>query len=186
MRFTATIFALGLVLFPRVTAAQAAVEQPGPARQFNLQFAAGSTLEGGNTQSASFGVSLTRHLTLLVGADRTHLPTRTEQHDRTFAATRGGTFTVFSGALRVDVVPDRRAVPYVVVGVGRGFSNPNVNDIFPHRVTNALTTAYSGGGIRVAVARNLDVFGEVVGTMSMERDALALSVPIRGGLSWRF
>ena len=185
MRLT-TIFAFGLAFLPQIAAAQTVPEQPRTTQHFQIQAAAGSTLEGGNTQSAAFGYSLNRHLTLLIGADRTHLPTRIEQHDRTFAATRGGTFTVLTAGLRVDFVADRRAVPYGLVGLGRGFSRPNVNDVFPDRVTNGLTTAFSGAGVRVALARNVDLFAEALGTLSTERDSVALSVPVRGGVMWRF
>ncbi len=76
-------------------------------RLFTVQAAAGATLQGaGTVQSASFGFSPSPRLTLLVGAERIHLPTEVQYSEHSRGATRGGTMqlvTVEAGfALRSD------------------------------------------------------------------------------------
>ena len=186
-------FALLLICFaPHTVGAQTVRDSRAPAaaagerQPFTIGLAAGSTTEGGNTGAASFGYALNRRLTLLVGVDRLHLPTKVEQFDRGTAATRGGTSTLLTGELQIQLLPDGRPAPYLIVGAGGGISRPNVNAIFPDRVTNRMGMVFSGAGLRVPLARHLDLFGELRMALAAERDSLMFSVPIRGGVSWRF
>jgi hypothetical protein len=193
MRAMTGIFALVLIYCaPHTIGAQTVrdsrepVLAAGERRPFTIGVAGGSTIEGGSTGAASFGYALNRRLTLLVGVDRLHLPTKVEHFDRGSAATRGGTSTLLTGELQVQLLPDRRPAPYLIVGAGAGISRPNVNAIFPDRVTNRMGMLFSGAGLRVPLARHLALFGEVRLALAAERDSLLFSVPIRGGVSWRF
>lgn len=186
----AALFLIG-VLTPRLADAQPYGVQSTAVRdnalhRFSVQFAAGATLQGGDVQSVSFGYSPNRQLTVLINADRSHVSTRVEQFERGGAMTRGGTSTLVSGELRFEPDPDRRVSPYLLVGIGRGVSRPNVNRFFPDRVSNSTGMLFSGVGFRVPVARNFDLVAEARVALATERDVLMLSVPIRGGIAWRF
>ena len=52
-----------------------------------------------------------------------------------------------TGGLRVAFFGRDRVGPYVLGGFAAGVSHPNVNELFPDRVTNGVRAAFFGGGI---------------------------------------
>jgi hypothetical protein len=155
----------------------------GAADRVSLQGAVGSDLrDAGDGESVAVGFLPQPRLELLVGVERLHWPTTTDG----FGATRGGTTTFASGEVRFHVRPSGRSSPYLLAGVGRGISRPNVNEIFPDRVTNSTWLMFGGGGIRLPISRRLGAFGDVRFGLQGERDTLRLLTPVRAGLSWRF
>jgi hypothetical protein len=70
--------------------------------------------------------------------------------------------------------------------MGRGLSRPNINQYFTDPVTNAAAIVFSGAGIRVPVGRHVNVFGEARFALTVERDVVMPTVPIRAGLAWNF
>jgi hypothetical protein len=76
--------------------------------------------------------------------------------------------------------------PYALAGVGRGISRPNVNDLFPDRVTNDVTLLFAGGGVRVPVTEQLSAFADMRFVIQGERGETGVFLPVRGGLTWRF
>ena len=193
MRGIAAAVSLVFLLVPRLLSAQTSGTewQSGATEQsrlhrFSLHVAAGSTIQGGDLQSAAIGYSPTPRLTLLVSGERNHQPTEVRRYENGFSATRGGTARFFSGELRLALLEGQRPSAYVMVGMGLGVSHPNVNEIFPDRVSNGLRVVFSGAGVRVPVYRSLSVFGDARFALAAERDVLMPSLPIRGGVSWHF
>lgn len=179
MLCVATLLSLGL---PALAAAQ------GTGGLFSLQGAVGANANvGGHTQSLSLGVSPGEHVTVLLNAERIHMPTEINEYPGGFSATRGGTTTFVSGEVQVNARFGRVA-PYVLAGAGAGRSRLNVNDRFPDPVTNTATLLFVGGGIRVPATAHLSVFADTRFTLQVEHehDGLFLFVPVRAGLAWRF
>jgi hypothetical protein len=188
-----------LVLVPRVLTGQASPVQQAPRtpddnrpQRFSLHVAAGGTLphgdeSGGNLQSVSMGYAPTPKLTVLVSGGRTHRPTRVQHFpDGGSGATRGGTVLFVGGEVRFALRPGERASPYVMTGAGVGRSRPNVNSIFPDRVTNAAYLFFSGGGFAVPLGPHLRLSGDVGFFLLGERDVIRLILPVRGGLALHF
>jgi hypothetical protein len=148
-----------------------------------IEGAVGTPLStGGHDASIALGLQLGERLTLLGGAERLYWPTQ-----RNGAGyTRGGTVSFANAALRVTLAPPLRAAPYAIVGLGRGVSRPNVNDIFPTPVRNDATVLFFGGGVRIAAAEHLSVIADVRAGLLAESDSLAIVLPARVGLSWQF
>jgi hypothetical protein len=187
----AATVALGFLLVPRLLSAQTSGTQPGGTGQnrldrFNLDVAAGSTIQGGDLQSVSIGYSPIPRLTLLVSGERHHQPTEVRRYENGFSATRGGTARFVSGELRLALLASHRASAYGIVGIGLGVSHPNVNEIFRDPVSNGLRVVFSGAGLRVPVYRNVSVFGDARFAVAAERDVMMPSMPLRGGVSWHF
>lgn len=154
-----------------------------------VQGAVGSHLsDGGDTRSAGLGISFGKRFAVVVNAERSHVPTDVTFFDHGYAATRGATTTFVSGEFRYLPITFKRLSPYVLVGVGRGRSRPNVNEFFPDRVEHDVTLVFPGFGARVRLTEHLDAFGDLrimfVSRVG-EPDAGVLG-PIRGGLAWRF
>ncbi|MCC7126391.1 MAG: hypothetical protein IT178_16195 [Acidobacteria bacterium] len=148
-----------------------------------VQGAAGVNVNGGDSnQSVAVGVSLADRFDLLLSGERTHKPTETTGT----GVTRGGTTRMLSGEARFFPIVTERVSPYVLASVGRGISRPNVNDMFPERVTNDAWVFLAGGGARVALGRRVDLFADVRAGILGERDVIVLIVPIRGGMAVRF
>jgi hypothetical protein len=165
------------------TGAPAVAAAQGRDGGFTVQGAAGTHLNGGGDhQSVSVGFSPNGHLDFLISAERSHLPTEVTP----FGATRGGTATFFSGEVRVAPFTFNRLSPYVLASAGRGTSRPNVNDLFPDRVTNDTWLLFFGGGLRIPMTTRLSAFADVRAGIQGERDTIGLLVPVRGGLAWRF
>jgi hypothetical protein len=143
---------------------------------------------GGNTQALSVGFWVGDRIGVLVSAERIHMPTEVTQHEHGVGATRGGTTRFASGEVQGVLFTSGRVSPYALAGAGRGVSRPNVNDIFPERVTNDASLLFVGGGVRVPATAHLSVFADVRFVLQLERQGAGvfLFVPVRGGLAWRF
>jgi hypothetical protein len=158
-----------------------------PSLPFSVHLGAGAHLnEGGNLQSLSFGYTPWRGVTFLVNVERDHVPTKVTTYPDGFAASRGGTLTTAGAELRYTAPIGRRVSPYVMTGGAAGVSRPNVNDIFPNRVSNLARMMYAGGGVRIPVRPHLDVFADARFMLWIERDSVGGLLPIRGGVTWRF
>ncbi len=188
-----------LLLGPRVLAAQGPVGERTPrtpdgdrAQRLSIHVAAGVTLphgdqSTGNIQSASIGYAPAPKLMVLVSGVRIHAPTRVQYFSNGgSSATRGGTLLLVGGEVRFALPSGKRASPYVMTGAGIGVSRPNVNDVFAEPVTNNARVLFSGGGVAVPLGRHLRVSADIALFLLGERDTIALILPLRGGLAWRF
>ena len=82
-----------------------------------------------------------------------------------------------------------RLSPFVVAGRGAGISPPNVNHLFPGRVTHVVDVFYAGGGMRVPLGPRFDVFVDARFLILAGRrnvDVLGAMLPIRADVTWRF
>lgn len=177
---TRLLFAIALA--PLLAPAPAAGQ--GTGGRVSIQGAVGTHLrDGGNNQSLSAGFSPFERLEMLVNAERSHWPAKVTR----FGATRGGTTTFISGEVRFVPFPTLRVSPYVLASAGRGVSRPNVNEMFPDRVTNdAWLLLFGGGGARVALTRRFSAFADLRFGIQGERDTIRLLLPVRTGVAWRF
>ena len=155
----------------------------------SVQGAIGSHIgDGGDAQSLSLGVSFGERFGVVVNVERSHVPTDVTFFDGGYSASRGATTRFISGEFRYVPVTYKRLSPYVIAGVGRGVSRPNVNEFFPDRVTHQVTLQFPGFGARVLVTGHLSAFGDIrfmFQSRSGEPDAGGFG-PIRAGLAWRF
>lgn len=119
---------------------------------------------------------------LVIGVERSHWPTEVGPT----SATRGGTVTFISGEVRFLPVTVGRVSPYALASVGAGVSRPNVNTIFPDRVTNTAWLMVGGAGVRIAATDRLSVFADMRFGIHGELDTIRLLLPVRGGVAWRF
>jgi hypothetical protein len=144
--------------------------------------------DGGDTRSIGLGISFGKRFAVVVNAERSHVPTDVTFFADGYAATRGGTTRFVSGEFRYVPVTYKRLSPYVIAGVGRGVSRPNVNQFFPVRVTHDVMLVFPGFGARVRLTEHLDAFADLrimFQSRAGEPDAGVFG-PIRGGLAWRF
>lgn len=157
-------------------------------QSITLQGSAGPTIrDTGYSAAAAIGFSPTSRLTVLFGAEQTHLASRvTTDGSGNGSAFRGGTFTFAEAELQVSLLPRERASPYLLGGVGVGKSRPNVNDLFPDPITNDARAIFFGGGIRVPLGEKFSVFGDVRMTVGLESREVLAVVPLRVGAAWRF
>jgi hypothetical protein len=178
---------LALALAPPEAAAQ---ERTGtPERRLSLEAAAGPQVSYvGSTLSAAFGFAPTRGFTLLVSLERSHIRDEIEQFDDGYAFERGGTETFVSAGLRYAFLADSRVSPYVVGGMGRGISQPSVNEFFPDPNERNIHVIYYGGGVRIPLAPRIDLFADARFIMAVEArsDYFGVRFPVRGGIAWRF
>ena len=153
----------------------------------SIHGAAGTNLTGGgHSVSASLGLAAGQHVEFLISAERNHLPTDVDRFVDGFSATRGGTTTFVSGEVHFVPLTFRRISPYGLVGIGRGTSRPNVNELFPDVVENDATMFFAGGGVRFPVTNRFSAFVDVRFVMQEEAGELGAFNPIRGGVTWRF
>jgi hypothetical protein len=150
-----------------------------------LQGSAGPTItDSGYSLAAAIGLSPTSRLTVLFGVEQTHLFSRVTSVGSAF---RGGTVTLAAAELRATVLGRDRVSPYVFGGYAAGVSRPNVNDIFPDRVTNNARALFVGGGIQVPLRERITVFGDVRMVFGVEgNDGVLAFAPVRAGIAWRF
>ena len=183
------------VLAPNVVAAQTTASGQAPSaaaedrpRRFSVHAAAGSTIrEGGNVLSLSLGFSPARRFTVLVGGERTYLPTRvTHYPDGGSAATRGGTLQLVSAEMRFALRDPDHISPYIAAGFGGGVSRPNVNEFFRDEVRNNAGAGFVGGGVNVPLGSWLSAFADVRFSLHGEKDVIMPLVPVRGGVALRF
>ncbi len=178
--------AAATALIVTIVPAAMAAEENGRNRP-TVQFGVGShVIGGGNSQSLSFGVPAGPYVNLLASAERSHLPTELNRYEHGYGATRGGTLTFVSAEVRVSPRPFARLSPYALAGLGRGTSRPNVNEWFPNRVTNEATLLFVGGGVGVPLGGHVSAFVDARFVMYGERGEAGVTLPIRGGLAWKF
>ena len=160
----------------------------GTSTRVSVQGAVGTDINaGGDSQSVSIGLSPNERLDILINAERFHWPTEVTRSDATdFGATRGGATRFISGEVRFLLFAFNPISPYVLASAGHGISRPNVNDIFPDRVSNHATLLFFGGGGRIALTERLSAFADRRFGMQGERDSIIGLAPVRGGVAWRF
>lgn len=159
----------------------------------SVQAGGGLTLlDTGHNLSAGVAFSPLARVTLLLGVERTHLETQATYGDtpigpQVASVFRGGTMTAVSGTIRVSLFPEGRLTPYVLAGLGRGRSRPNVNEHFPTPVTNDATFALAGAGLSVPLRDRLSLFGDARMMIGAEGvDGMLVVAPVRVGVNWRF
>jgi hypothetical protein len=155
----------------------------------SVQGAVGSHLgDGGDTESIGLGLAFGQRFGVVVNAERSHVPSDVTFFTDGYAASRGADTRFVSGEFRYVPVTYKRLSPYVIAGIGRGVSRPNVNAFFPDRVTHTVTLVFPGFGARVGLTEHLSAFADLrimFQSRSGEPDA-GMFGPIRGGLAWRF
>ncbi len=178
---------LAMVVLSLVAPATAAGQEPGIG--VFVQGAFGSHYsDGGDSRTIGLGVSFGTRFAVVVNAERSHVPTDVTFFPDGYAATRGATIRFVTGEFRYVPITYKRLSPYVVAGIGRGVSRPNVNQFFPVAVTHDVMLAFPGFGARVRLAEHLDAFADIrlmFVSRPGEPDAGVLG-PLRGGLAWRF
>jgi hypothetical protein len=169
-----------------VTPAVAAGQETGI--RLSIQGAIGSHIgDRGDAQSLSLGVSFGERFGVVVNAERSHVPTDVTFFEGGYSASRGATTRFISGEFRYAPVTYKRTSPYVIAGIGRGVSRPNVNEFFPDRVTHKVTLQVPGFGVRVLLTEHLSAFADIRFMFQSRRgepDAGGFG-PMRGGLAWR-
>jgi hypothetical protein len=178
MRVVTCVF-LSLLIAPAVPAAQS----------LELYGSAGPTIiDTGNSATVGAGFSPHPRLALVFSFERTHLSTRTttdEYGSRT--SFRGGSLFLGTAELRVMPFGRQRFGPYGVAGFAAGASHPNVNALFPQRVTNQVRAMFAGGGVQVPLGRHLRVFGDVRIMLGAEGvEGIVAVMPARAGVAWTF
>ena len=157
-------------------------------QSFVLHGSGGPTLvDAGYSLAAGIGVSPTSHLSVLFDFERTHLSSQSNSDGRGgVTAFRGGTLTLGAAQLRVTPLGHNRVGPYGFAGFAAGVSRPNVNDLFPERVTNDVRAMFFGGGIQVPLQQRVNLFVDGRMMIGAEAGELLAVVPIRAGVAWRF
>lgn len=184
----------GLVMLVLGLSAAAASAQDPPSAaavsrpRLSLEGAAGLQMGyGGSMQSVAFGFAPTRSLTLLVSAERSHIPSKVEQYEHGYFAERGGTEQFVSAELRYALFTSRRVSPYLLAGTGRGVSRLNVNAFFPGAVKREIRVGYYGAGVRIPLQKRLDAFVDTRFLVTGDEGAeVGLYFPVRAGVAWRF
>jgi predicted methyltransferase MtxX (methanogen marker protein 4) len=74
----------------------------------------------------------------------------------------------------------------VLAGYAAGVSRPNVNPMFPGRVTNDVRGVFGGAGIHVPLRPQLGLFADARLMLGEEANELLALAPVRVGVSWRF
>lgn len=163
---------------------------PGIATAQSLElFASGgpTVSDAGHSVAIGAGFSPHRVLTLVFAFERTHLESRTKSYPDGFSSFRGGTLYLGSAELRVVPFGRARVGPYGLAGLFTGVSRPNVNVIFPNRVTNFSAGMFLGGGIHMPLNERFTVFADGRMMVGGEgREGMVAVLPIRAGASWRF
>jgi hypothetical protein len=179
------LFAVTVLEFvsPAVAAGQ------GTGISVSVQGAIGSHIgDGGDAQSLSLGVCFGERFGVVVNAERSYVSTEVTFFEGGYSASRGATTRFISGEFHYLPVTYKRISPYVIAGIGRGVSRPNVNEFFPDRVTHTVTLQFPGFGVRVLVTKHLSAFADMRFMFQSRRgepDAGGFG-PVRGGLAWRF
>ena len=175
MRLTTALICLWLVS-PHVATAQS----------IELYGSAGPTItDAGHSVSAGGGFSPASRLTLVFSFERTHLSTTT-RHDG-LSRFRGGTLSLGTAELRVAPFGRHRFGPFGLAGFAAGVSRPNVNDVFPTRVTNDVRAMFVGGGLQAPLGKQLTVFADARMIFGAEgTEGIVAVAPLRAGLAWRF
>jgi hypothetical protein len=180
---------LGLVLGVFASTARAQDRAVVPQRHWTVEGAAGFQVHyDGTVQSVAFGFAPDRSLTVLVTAERSSIDDRVSLYDDGYSAERGSTDQFVSAGVRYAFLTRRRLSPYVLGGIGRGTSKPNVNEFFPDRKVREIYSLYYGGGVRIPIGPRFDALVDARLTMSTEAvsDYFGVRMPVRVGIAWRF
>jgi hypothetical protein len=157
-------------------------------QSMELYGAAGPTItDAGNSLAIGAGFSPTSRLTVGFNFERTHLSSWTRRDGDVTSFFRGG--TLFLGTAELRVVPFRRDRfgPYGLTGIAIGLSRPNVNALFPNRVTNEVRAIFAGAGLQAPLGERITVFADVRMMVGGEgNEAMVAVAPVRAGLVWRF
>lgn len=178
MRVIRSLFCALLIAFPCVASGQS----------FVIHGSAGPTLvDAGYSLAGGIGFSPASPFSVLFDVERTHLSSRltSDGHGGT-SGFRGGTLTLGSAQLRVTPLGRDRVGPYGLVGYAAGISHPNVNELFPGRVTNDVHAMFFGGGIHAPLNARVSLFADGRMLIGAEAGELLALVPIRAGVAWRF
>jgi hypothetical protein len=178
MRLLPAVMFLMLLVPPTVARGQS----------LELRGSAGPTmLDAGNSVAAGVGLSPTSWLTIVVNGERTHVSSRITRDGQVVSASRGGTLLLGTTEVRFGPFGRRRLGPFALAGLAAGVSRPNVNDLFPHRVTNGVLAMFFGGGVAAPLGERLAVFADARIMVGAEgREGMVGVAPVRVGLTWRF
>ena len=157
-------------------------------QSFELYGSAGPTIiDAGNSFAVGAGFSPTSRMTMVFNFERTHLSSRTSREGDVVSSFRGGTLLLGTAELRFAPFARGRFGPYGVAGVAAGVSHPNVNDMFPDRVTNRVGAIIVGGGVNVPLSERLTLFADARMMFGAEgNEGVVAVVPVRAGVAWRF
>lgn len=189
IRHAGLLVVLALGVPASAARAQEGAQTTAPEPHWTVEGAAGlQVYYDGSAQSVAFGFSPNRSLTVLVSAERTHIQDRVALYEYGYSAERGGTEQFVTGGVRYAFLTRRRVSPYVLGGIGRGISRPNVNEFFPDRKERNIHVLYYGGGVRIPVGPRFDAFVDARFIMSAEAatDYFGVRMPVRAGIGWRF
>lgn len=189
IRHAGLLVVLALGVPASAARAQEGAQTTAPEPRWTVEGAAGlQVYYDGSAQSVAFGFSPNRSLTVLVSAERTHIQDRVALYEYGYSAERGGTEQFVTGGVRYAFLTRRRVSPYVLGGIGRGISRPNVNEFFPDRKERNIHVLYYGGGVRIPVGPRFDAFVDARFIMSAEAatDYFGVRMPVRAGIAWRF
>ena len=163
---------------------------PGVANGQSVELfgSAGPTItDTGNSVAAGAGFSPTSRMTLVFNVERTHLSSRTTRDGDVVSSFRGGTLLLGTAELRVAPFRRGRFGPYGLAGFAAGVSRPNVNAVFPDRVSNQVRAMFFGGGIEVPLGERMTVFADARMMVGAEgTDGMVAVAPVRAGIAWRF
>jgi opacity protein-like surface antigen len=155
------------------------------AQSFQVQASAGPTLyDVGHSVAAGVGLVATKQLAVVVEFERTHNPSQITRRDGVTSASRRGTLTAGTAQVHVALRGWDRVGPYGLAGMVVGVSRPNVNEIFPDRVTHNVRGISIGGGIHLPVGERISLFADV--RFSVTCCALHGVAPVRTGMAWSF
>jgi hypothetical protein len=159
------------------------------AQSFTVHGAAGPTIiDSGYSVAAGLGIAATSHFAFDFSIERTHLSTEITRDARgVISSFRGGTLTIGTAQLRASLFDTNRVGPYGIVGFAAGVSRPNVNEIFPDRVTNGVRAMFFGGGLYVPLGERVNAFADVrmmIGAEGIE--GIVAVAPLRAGIALRF
>ena len=160
-----------------------------PEPRWTIEGAAGfQTYYDGSAQSVAFGFAPSRSLTVLVSGERSHVQDRVALYEYGYSAERGGTEQFVSAGVRYAFFARKRFSPYLVGGIGRGTSRPNVNDTFPDKKVRDIQVLYYGGGVRIPIGQQFDALVDARLMMAVEAksDYFGVRMPVRAGIAWRF
>jgi hypothetical protein len=157
-------------------------------QSFELNGSAGPTItDAGNSFAAGGGFSPTSRVAIGFNFERTHIASRTTRDRDVVSNFRGGTLLLGTAEMRFTPLGRGRFGPYGLAGVAAGLSRPNVNDIFPARVTNQVRAMFFGGGIHVPLGERISAFADARMLIGAEgNDGMVAVAPVRAGLAWRF